>query len=193
MSLIDVRTTTAATATAMYQARSWRNSTASPRGRGALAELRRLLGVLRAEVAERAASPASPTCTEPVRGAERSGAQITLTWHVERTTIVGDLASLAAYRIVQEAVGNALRHASGAAIAVRVSDATTRSSWPVTNDGSRDPRSRANPATASWACAEGPAGVGHARRTPTTQGWQPASTLPLRATEGEDRASASAS
>jgi signal transduction histidine kinase len=87
--------------------------------RNALSELRRLLGVLRAEDAERELAP-QPTLgdiPELVRGIERSGVDITLTWDVESLE-AGALASLAAYRIVQEATSNALRHAPGAPITV---------------------------------------------------------------------------
>ena len=86
--------------------------------RNALVELRRLLGVLRDDDAGRELAPQPTLADIPalVQATERSGAAVTLVWDVDNSNGVADLASLAAYRIVQESISNALRHAPGAAI-----------------------------------------------------------------------------
>jgi len=88
--------------------------------RGALTEMRRVLGVLRTadQSAELAPQRGIDDLPALVENARRAGAQVTLT-----RTIEGDIspaAQIAAYRIVQEALSNALRHAPGAAVAVDV-------------------------------------------------------------------------
>ena len=191
MSLINVRATTAA----------YRYSDVpgpivaefddiAAEARNALAELRRLLGVLRAEDAERelAPQPGLADVHELVRGAERSGAQITLTWHVEPTDDLGSLAGLAAYRIVQEAVSNALRHASGAAIAVSCLRRDDTLELAVTNDRPPQPALAGEPGHGIVGMRERAAGVGGTLDAgPTADGgYAVRATLPLRATEGED-------
>jgi signal transduction histidine kinase len=91
-------------------------------GRDALAEIRRLLGVLRREDDELALAP-QPTLahvTDLVRRARAAGLLVAL--HVE-----GDAealpagADLTAYRVVQEAITNAIQYAGAAPTEVRVS------------------------------------------------------------------------
>ncbi|HEV7951155.1 MAG TPA: histidine kinase [Glaciihabitans sp.] len=103
--------------------------------RNALVELRRLLGVLRADDAGRELAPQPTLADIPalVRASERSGAEITLVWDVENSDDVADLASLAAYRIVQESISNGLRHAPGASIAVECVRHADTLSITVTN------------------------------------------------------------
>ncbi|MCU1404997.1 MAG: two component system sensor kinase [Glaciihabitans sp.] len=95
--------------------------------RNALVELRRLLSVLRAEDGGRELAPQPTLADIPalVQASTRSGAEVSLVWDVDNSDGVADLASLAAFRIVQESISNALRHAPGAAITVecvRLSD-----------------------------------------------------------------------
>ncbi len=90
-------------------------------GREALAEMRRLLGLLRAENEEPNLAPqpgmaALPTLVEQVREA---GLPVELELEGEERQLAAGL-DLAAYRIVQEALTNALKHAAGAATHVRV-------------------------------------------------------------------------
>jgi len=88
--------------------------------RGALTEMRRILGVLRtedhtAELAPQRGVDDIPALTETIR---RAGASVTLT-----QVISGDVSTatqIAVYRIVQESLSNAVRHAPSSAIDVNV-------------------------------------------------------------------------
>ncbi|MCW3819366.1 histidine kinase [Micromonospora sp. DR5-3] len=89
--------------------------------REALTDMRRLLGVLRSETAgpETAPQPGLTDLPAMVEAARRAGLAVTLDSPAPaaRTpTPVG----LAAYRIVQEGLANAARHAAGAAVRVTV-------------------------------------------------------------------------
>jgi signal transduction histidine kinase len=90
--------------------------------REALTEMRRLLGVLRADAAggaERAPQPGLSDLTDLIEDARGAGASV-------RVTVSGPVAplppgvDLTAYRIVQEALTNARRHAPGAAVEVEL-------------------------------------------------------------------------
>ena len=86
--------------------------------REALVDMRRLLGVLRAETDEspRAPQPGLPDVTALVETARRAGIEVGLA-----ATEIGDVpeaVGLAAYRIVQEALANAARHAPGGPVLV---------------------------------------------------------------------------
>ena len=87
----------------------------------ALTELRRVLGVLRAEDgAETAPQPSLARLDELVGNARGAGLRV-------ETRLSGDLAGLppgvglTAYRILQEALSNAMRHAPGSRVEVEVS------------------------------------------------------------------------
>jgi signal transduction histidine kinase len=88
--------------------------------RGAMSELRGLLGVLREDgmAQQLAPQPGLDDIAELVQTAERSGVLVTYrrSGHPER--LVPDAIGLAAYRIAQEAMSNAIRHAPGAEISV---------------------------------------------------------------------------
>jgi signal transduction histidine kinase len=88
--------------------------------RGALTEMRRLLGVLRSDAAEplKAPQPGLADLPELVATARRAGVEIELdaAGGNEPPEPVG----LAAYRIVQEALANATRHAPGAPVRVEI-------------------------------------------------------------------------
>lgn len=88
--------------------------------RTALTEMRRVLGVLRTEdhTAELAPQRGVDDIPELVESIRRAGAEVGLVMVVS-----GDISpatQIAAYRIAQEALSNAVRHASGAAITVSV-------------------------------------------------------------------------
>lgn len=88
--------------------------------RGALAEMRRILGVLRtedhtAELAPQRGIDDIPALIETTR---RAGASVALAHAVDGD--VSPATQIAAYRIVQEAISNAVRHAPGSAITVSV-------------------------------------------------------------------------
>jgi signal transduction histidine kinase len=90
--------------------------------RDALTEMRRLLGVLRADVegeAERAPQPGLGRLEELVDGARAAGTTVHLEVRGEAVALPPGV-DLTAYRIVQEALTNARRHAPGAEVDVEV-------------------------------------------------------------------------
>ncbi|MDG4796772.1 histidine kinase [Micromonospora sp. WMMD1082] len=90
--------------------------------RAALTDMRRLLGVLRSESEDPQTAPQPGLAELPalVAAAHRAGMTVTLDTDVaaEPSAPVG----LAAYRIVQEGLANAARHAAGAEVRVTVRD-----------------------------------------------------------------------
>jgi signal transduction histidine kinase len=86
--------------------------------RAALADMRRLLGVLRAETDElpRAPQPGLGDVRELVETARRAGVPVTAT--LPDPDGVPAAIGLAAYRIVQEALANAARHAPGGTVRI---------------------------------------------------------------------------
>lgn len=89
--------------------------------RTALREMRVLLGALRDDEA----APVEPQrgiadIAVLVRQTAQAGADVRLDWQGPRSPRLSAVADLAAYRVVQEAVSNALRHAPGAPITVGV-------------------------------------------------------------------------
>ncbi|MGW1378942.1 sensor histidine kinase [Streptomyces sp. NPDC002446] len=101
--------------------------------RESLAEMRRLLGVLRSEETERqggpekAPQPGIGMLPKLVEATVRAGVPVELRLPEERAALEPAV-DLSAYRIVQEALANVVRHAPGAA---------TRVSVTTTADGSR--------------------------------------------------------
>jgi signal transduction histidine kinase len=88
--------------------------------RRALGEMRGLLGILRGhDSAPTAPMPALSDVTELIESTRASGAVIT---YVGTDAVVPDAVGLTAFRVVQEALSNALRHAPGSAIAVTITD-----------------------------------------------------------------------
>ncbi|GAA1859886.1 histidine kinase [Asanoa iriomotensis] len=87
--------------------------------REAMVDMRRLLGVLRSETAPAltAPQPGLAEVAELIEAARRAGVPVTL--HGVVPEVDGPVA-LAAYRIVQEALANAARHAPGANVRVAV-------------------------------------------------------------------------
>jgi signal transduction histidine kinase len=90
-------------------------------GRGALVEMRRLLGVLRDD--DLAAAPRAP---QPRLGAlddlvaQARAANVDVDLHIDVDGVLTDGVELAAYRIVQESLSNAIRHAPGSSVRVTV-------------------------------------------------------------------------
>jgi signal transduction histidine kinase len=105
--------------------------------REAMTEMRRLLGVLRSEATspQTAPQPGLSDLPEVIEGARRAGMTVTLSGRAERAPApVG----LAAYRIVQEALANAARHAPGAAVRVALIEDGDALTVRIDNDpGSR--------------------------------------------------------
>jgi signal transduction histidine kinase len=86
--------------------------------RSALTDMRRLLGVLRSDDAGALKAPQPGLAEIPALAetARRAGVDVTLTLNADAA--VREPVALAAYRIVQEALANAARHAPGAPIDV---------------------------------------------------------------------------
>jgi len=88
--------------------------------RDALAEMRRLLGVLRADAngePERAPQPGLALLDELVETARTAGSEVQLTVEGEQASLPPGV-DLCAYRILQEALTNARRHAPGADVEI---------------------------------------------------------------------------
>ncbi|MEH1169369.1 histidine kinase [Micromonospora sp. CPCC 205539] len=90
--------------------------------RDALTDMRRLLGVLRSESTDplTAPQPDLPDLAAMVEAAQRAGLAVTLDAPPVDAGRVPAPVGLAAYRIVQEGLANAARHAAGAAVRVTV-------------------------------------------------------------------------
>ncbi|MFC4592443.1 histidine kinase [Sphaerisporangium corydalis] len=111
----------------------------SDTGRRALTELRHLLGVLEA-TGESAVAHRAPTLSgvgEIVEQARLSGQPVELTEHGDRRPRGADV-ELAAYRVVQEALTNAIKHAAGQPTTVTVRHHDDHLEIEVTNDGPTD-------------------------------------------------------
>jgi len=89
--------------------------------RGSLLEMRRLLGVLRTEdhVPELTPQQGIADIPELVEGARRAGAEVSLHFDAPSPEPSPSL-QVAAFRITQEALSNAVRHAPGAALEVEI-------------------------------------------------------------------------
>lgn len=107
--------------------------------RNALAEMRQLLGVLRNEKSTTALGPQPGLFDIPalIDSSKSSAVAISLEWSVRGTDAPPSAVALAAYRIVQEALSNAVRHAPGAATRVTVSRNALAVDISVENDRSK--------------------------------------------------------
>jgi len=93
----------------------------SAQARQALAEMRRLLGVLRSdEAALRGPQPTLSDVERLVADSRRAGVPVRMTAPAGVGTRVPEQVQVCAYRVVQEALSNATRHAPGADIAVEL-------------------------------------------------------------------------
>ena len=102
--------------------------------REALNEIRGMLGVLRSDghLPEHAPMPGLDRIDELVEGSRRAGMTVT----VERGHLaaLSETAELALYRIAQESLSNAARHAPGAAVHLRLSGDAEVTELRVAND-----------------------------------------------------------
>jgi signal transduction histidine kinase len=130
----------------------------------ALVELRSVLGVLRDvdETAPRAPSPGLARLRDLVDRAAAAGLTVRLEEDGPLEPLPADV-DVAAYRIVQEALTNSARHASGAAVTVRVRSAADALIVEVTDDGAGLPAGR-GASTVSWAGGSGNGITGMAER-----------------------------
>ena len=108
-------------------------------GRQALAEMRRLLGIMRdeAEPAARAPQPGIGTLPQLLDQVRQSGLPVELTIEGEPVKLPAGV-DLSAYRIVQEALTNTLRHAGPAHAWVAVRYGGEDVEIEVANDGSTE-------------------------------------------------------
>ncbi len=129
----------------------------SAAARQSLAEMRRLLGVLRSEQsAERAPQPGLGDLPELVATARRAGMLVELT-STDTPDDVPPTVALSAYRVVQEALSNASRHAPGAAVSVTVAVAPDAVRMRIVNGPAT--AAAASEQTATGASADAPTGA----------------------------------
>jgi signal transduction histidine kinase len=162
ISMIAVQAETARLTTpGMPAAGAQRLSSIGDTARAALTEMRRLLGVLREDtetgVADRQPQPGLRQLNElldAARDASGTGARLIL--HGTPVTLDPGV-ELAAYRIIQEALTNARRHAPGAAVDVELRYADDRLQLLIRDNGPGPP------AAPPDATGPGAAGLGTAR------------------------------
>ena len=113
------------------------STTAAETARGALTEMRSMLGVLRDHDSPLPLTPMEPTPPrDTVTAAQRAGFPVTLA--VNGSAVVSPGVEHAIGRIVQEGVTNAMRHAPTAtAIAVRLAYTAETVTFDIVNDGVR--------------------------------------------------------
>ena len=98
----------------------------SAAGKSALSEMRRLLGVLREDdSAPLAPQPGVSALPSLVEGVREAGLDVWLEVDADATRALPASVDLAAYRLVQEALTNCLRHAGPGRVEVRVATAGT--------------------------------------------------------------------
>jgi signal transduction histidine kinase len=120
-------------------------ATVEETGRSALEEMRRLLGVLRPPEEQPATSPPQPqpglaALDELLDQVRAAGLPVTLTLSGDPVPLP-DAVDLSAYRIVQEALTNALKHAGPAHATVRLHYGQDRVDVTVADDGHGAPAS----------------------------------------------------
>jgi signal transduction histidine kinase len=106
-------------------------------GREALAEMRRMLGVMRSGEAQPpslAPQPGLKSLDHLIAQIEEAGLPVTLHVEGERAVLPPGI-DLSAYRIVQEALTNALKHAAGAHADVTVRYGSDRLELEIADDG----------------------------------------------------------
>jgi signal transduction histidine kinase len=103
--------------------------------RDAIGELRAILGILRGDGAEAPLTPAPGVDTVPelIAGTRETGLDVQLQVTGERPQRVPHAVSLAAFRIVQESLTNARRHAAGAPVRVSLAFEPDRLAVAVEN------------------------------------------------------------
>nr|WP_272902298.1 histidine kinase [Brevibacterium daeguense] len=110
--------------------------------RQALGEMRRLLDVLRSDREDQQLSPQPklPEIENLVHQAQQAGVRVRLEWSGDRIDgTLRDSTSLAGYRIVQEALSNAIRHARDSQVRIEVHNAGTAIRITAVNTAGRGP------------------------------------------------------
>jgi signal transduction histidine kinase len=102
-------------------------------GRGALADIQRVLGSLRSEEAELAPTPSLEDVPKLIENARLADVQVKL----ERGPMpaLPSAVQLSAYRIVQEALTNIIKHAAPGRCTVRITTESNELHLAVINDG----------------------------------------------------------
>ena len=125
-----------------------------------LSELRRVLGVLRSEVPQTAPQPRLDDLAGLLESAHSGGVTVSSSVTGAPRPIPEGV-DLSAYRIVQEALSNAMRHAPGSAVQVKLFYGEAALVLEIRNDGvngaQADP---AAPGQGPWAGLEGGGGHG---------------------------------
>nr|WP_246098221.1 histidine kinase [Rhodococcus spelaei] len=108
--------------------------------REALNEIRGMLGVLRSDgqLAENAPVPGIGRIDELIEGSRRAGMTVSIERHGLPASM-SDTAGLAIYRILQESLSNAARHAPGAAVRVALAVEGALATLIVANDAPPSP------------------------------------------------------
>jgi signal transduction histidine kinase len=139
----------------------------SESARGALADMRQLLGVLRSDQpAERTPQPGLLDLPGLIDSARQAGMAVELS-APPALGRVPTAAGVCAYRIVQEALSNAGRHAAGAPVTVAVRHSAAKVTLQVTNGPGVPARAQAN--------GHGPRATGYG---PRADGHRPGHGLP---------------
>jgi signal transduction histidine kinase len=116
--------------------------------RQAVSELQRLLGFLRQDESDSMApQPMLSDLSTLVADVERAGRPVQLSTLLADDAVVPSSVQLTAYRIVQEALTNALKHSTGASIDVRVESSGHDLLVSVHDHGTPLKRNGASPAT----------------------------------------------
>jgi signal transduction histidine kinase len=145
--------------------------------RGSLEEVRATFGSMRTDLPDdRTPLPGSDDLPALVESFRRAGSDVEL--HVDdRLGTLGATRGLAAYRIVQEALTNATRHAPGQPVVVRIGPTEKATTVTVRNDGSPD--RAATPGSGLRGMRERAESVGgHLTAGPTDGGWLVEAVLP---------------
>jgi signal transduction histidine kinase len=148
MSLIAVQTETARyRLPALQEAAVAEFASVSNQAREALSEMRRLLGVLRDDrPAERAPQPQLGDLPALVAASVSAGMSVSLSMPEETGRGVPTAVGLCAYRVIQEALANASRHAPGSTVSVSLERGDASLCLQVTNGPGLPPASSAVPA-----------------------------------------------
>jgi signal transduction histidine kinase len=147
-------------------------------GRGALGELRRLLGVLRADFADDLAPlPGLDAIPDLVERVRRAGLQVDL--RSEPGTPVPASIALCSYRVVQEGLTNALRHTNGGRTEVVLRTAGARLEVRVATRGGRPGKRSDGSGTGLLGLRERVVLTGGEMHAGPTEGWELVARLPV--------------
>ncbi len=147
----------------------------------ALEEMRHILGVLRSGDTGRLPQPTLADITDLVDSVRATGALVDLDISGSPTALPAGL-GLSAYRIVQEALSNAVRHAPGSSVRIRIDITLEEIAIRIDNDASAEARPAPGSGHGLLGMRERVAGLGGTLDTgPTADGgYRVAVALPIR-------------